>query len=604
MKRRLSLVMAGVLTFTCLHYNMNEYSAIAETDPYYKIDDSLSQVLGSHDTYSVMIWIDDIDHEAVKERTETSLGFRLEEVERAEAHIIDAAFSRHDMSFDKGDDEDLSFYDEIYRTEIAEIKNEIHAYVSTSRNISMEKYIENNQSFIDELEFDLDVIYSSRYVPAIFAEVSEDEVYDLCENDRVTSLILMTDGEIVYDDCSDYGTADYTASDLVQNRASNYISYINATAPKMAGLTGSGAVVGLLDEGYVYSSSHPDLNNTTIYQTGSAPGVSPATHSIKMARIICGTNGVAPAATLYSASHNNQLSSYYYQGMEDLLSAGVDIINCSFGEHKTGMSGFYLAKEKWTEHIIQYHNVAVAVAAGNDGSFIDDPGQAYNSITVGNADYQTDTMVSASNYIYGTGCRKPDIAAPGEGVLGSGGTSAATAVVSGVLALMIGLKPSIATHPTSAKAILLAGCTKYVGGGTLHSGHESKQGAGLVDVVSLLAILSHNRYMETYVSTNTTYSHNVSVNSGSVLHSAVFAGVKMSSGGSGNHITQQPSYYPMPTVDFSLDNGYGTTLTSDTGGATTSVRIVRYTINTTTLTLELDVSYMSSIGMIYALAWR
>ena len=48
MKRRLSLVMAGMLTFTCLHYNMNEYSAIAETDSYYKIDDSIGIIMHLH----------------------------------------------------------------------------------------------------------------------------------------------------------------------------------------------------------------------------------------------------------------------------------------------------------------------------------------------------------------------------------------------------------------------------------------------------------------------------------------------------------------------------------------------------------------------------
>ena len=119
-----------------------------------------------------------------------------------------------------------------------------------------------------------------------------------------------------------------------------------------AGYTGDGVKVGLLDEYKVNAGLSAELSNSNVTQVGTGSVASGSTvHCIKMARIICGSNGVAPGCDLYTAGHSSDSTMVYTQ-MEALISAGVYVINCSFGAtdnsgYSSGRANYYSAREKW-----------------------------------------------------------------------------------------------------------------------------------------------------------------------------------------------------------------------------------------------------------------
>ena len=158
--------------------------------------------------------------------------------------------------------------------------------------------------------------------------------------------------------------------------------------------------------------------------------------------------------------------------------------------------------------------VVVCVAASNDGykelatirgnqleyykAFMDigiaDPGNAENVITVGST-HKTRPHTYGPSYFSsrgptGDGRPKPDLVAPGEKITSAShlndrgnvpmsGTSMATPVVSGVIALMLSARKEFIGRPLEVKKLLLQTCTDL--------GRDRYfQGAGLVDALRLL----------------------------------------------------------------------------------------------------------------------
>jgi len=141
-----------------------------------------------------------------------------------------------------------------------------------------------------------------------------------------------------------------------------------------------------------------------------------------------------------------------YQGIEYAIYAGADVINCSWG------GKVYSYTEELIVNTAHTAGIVVVAAAGNEGlESIYYPAAYTKSIAVGATD-ANDEIASFSNY-----GSQIDVMAPGVNILSclptstsaygsKNGTSMATPVVSGLVALMLGVDPSL--EPEDVRDIL------------------------------------------------------------------------------------------------------------------------------------------------------
>lgn len=268
-------------------------------------------------------------------------------------------------------------------------------------------------------------------------------------------------------------------------------------------------------------------------------------------------------------------------------------------------SPVYSANEMWFDHISASHNVVLVKSAGNDTSaskVISSPGLAYNVITVANVNCLTDTLAGDSCYQNGSATQKPDVASAGAYVLGNanGGTSAATATVAGMIALLLEAKPSLAGSPHIVKAIVIASADHIAGSSTFASGYDAKQGAGVVNVLRALSIISRNQYYGNYTHDNATIQLAKSVAQCSSVSTFVFVGTKMNIV-TGSHTSGDSDNQDMPELRLAVVTSGGSMI-GYSNMSNSSVELARGVYSSSVI-LNLVVTDVGSRGMPYAAAW-
>lgn len=349
-------------------------------------------------------------------------------------------------------------------------------YIITRQEISRDMYIQKSENVINNFNINTkNIIFQSQYAPAFIANLSIEEIRKMEQKEDIEWLSLYTEDNPV--DLSLASINISTNASKVRNRT---------------GLTGAGVKVGQIEDGV--PQSHTELNPARMHVIGTR---NTTNHATGVARIMGGSNGIAPEIEIYSASVNNT-----FENIESMISAGVKVINRSNGGNRITS---YTDLEKWQDHIAVQHSVTFVQAAGNDSVTTQQicyPGLSYNTITVGAyEDYNTDStsddrIASYSRYLNGDGCSKPDVMGP---VANNpiNGTSASTPAVTGVIALMLQLKPSLSYQPQVIKAILLASCQRKAlctPSETMEQGLTEKQGAGAVDAWNAVCIVAQGNY--------------------------------------------------------------------------------------------------------------
>ena len=271
------------------------------------------------------------------------------------------------------------------------------------------------------------------------------------------------------------------------------VPQIGAPAAWQAGYTGEGVTVAVLDTGV--DQTHPDLADREVGERNfstAKDSVDHYGHGTHVASIIAGTGaksggkykGVAYGARILDVKvlddSGSGADSGIIAGMQWAAEQGVDIANMSLGGYDT--PGVDPLEEAVNTLSTKYGTLFV-IAAGNRGptaKTIGSPGSADEALTVGAVDRQNNiALFSSRGPVVGGGVIKPDITAPGVGIVAArhadgrigppvvdgytalSGTSMATPHVAGAAALLLQQYPKLTRE--QLKARLVASATPTAG---------------------------------------------------------------------------------------------------------------------------------------------
>lgn len=280
---------------------------------------------------------------------------------------------------------------------------------------------------------------------------------------------------------------------------------VNANAPRIRDIRGKGSCIAILDSGI---ANHPDFGSrlygwydaihgrTTPYDDNGhgthVAGIAAGNGALSRGRY----SGMAPEAHIVSVKILDQ----YGEGMiPDIIDGihwvmrnrhryGINIVNISVGTadgNRFDEDSDFVRKvdELWDMGIV------VVASAGNKGPApysISAPGNSRKIITVGYYSQNSNSSVGPTSFCI----KKPDVVTPGHQITScchqyttqaayvkKSGTSMATPIVSGSIALLLSKEPSLT--PKEVKRRLKDSCTD------LRLPHGS-QGWGLLNVEKLL----------------------------------------------------------------------------------------------------------------------
>lgn len=484
------------------------------------INDDLSEVMKNSkgdDKIKVCLWYKDIDQEEVDTLTTKATGLTpescaviqefppLELIQSCKSDELDAESKMQDyLSRTKSYRESERKLAEKYSKKHMEISNE--KYNTKSENIRKTLSID-----------DSNVIFSSELAPMIIAELTKSEIKRASKNIDIEQISLYIEPEML---------EETSASAL---ETSN-VDMINGGS--IFGLTGEGVELAIIENNRVYLSGdiYPEVVPTdtgkpsvieindsegldygNVVLTNSALRTSKGLHATRVANIVL---SIAPETRMYCGIYN-------LSEIESLVKYGVKLFNISLGDviSENSPNYVYTDFEKWFDYLIANHGVTVINSAGNTGDSINprvtEPGLAYNIITVG-AYAQAhsienlssiDEYMGASSYKNSLGydlfgCEKPDVVMPCSFYSeGYNATSYAAPHLTGIVALMYELKPSLQNMPHLVKAIIIASCHSKVyqkpeleGPEYIETGITDRQGAGAPDAWIMASIICQGSY--------------------------------------------------------------------------------------------------------------
>lgn len=445
-KKRNSFRIISVITVLSLFLSIGANGIVDVIRADSKICPDLLEIMQesrSNEKIPVSIWLTDIDQDEVERKVEQQIGFTVDDVVVIQEDIPEDLALRivslsEDLSVsinEKFTEETHQKFDSYMNRTAKEriIENELtEEYISARRTISADIYVVANDNFTSSMDIpEEDVIFISRLSPMIIAELSARKIYRLVESSSVLIVEKYEEEQFKVDaDC---------------------VNRLNESKLKL-GLNGTGVHVGVIDQGIV-DATHPDFqpapgNPVRLFPHG------PATfdnnhHAVYVARILAGNEyGVANGATVYSScwgygnTHRERIESL-------ILEKNVSIINISGGGGGGPNPNVTVA---YYNHIV---NVAYIVLV-NSGGNSREPGNRFHSSRASSDNTITVTATVNNqlfDYIHEQGegnAFKPDIAAHGSD------TSSAAPFVSGTVALMMQLRPSLKVQPQAVKAILMA----------------------------------------------------------------------------------------------------------------------------------------------------
>jgi hypothetical protein len=316
--------------------------------------------------------------------------------------------------------------------------DQIHSYKLLKAEVATEHYNLINQGYIDCYLSDSKISFISKYSPIVIAEINKSTVKKLALSNQV--------------DCIDLYCDDITWCSI-----ETQVAKIDL-ARYFFSCSGSGVKIGIFDTEVPNTYDIPNCNIISTY--GSNSSGSEISHAEYISNIIM---SIAPDADYYLTGNTNVS---YYETIEWLIDNGVDVINMSLGLGYNTSS--YSNYSRWFDHIAYEHYVTFVTSIGNKS--IDESNHytivgpvseckmAYNILAVGGIDtnmtpdYYSDDFQAATIYSQSTSNvpYKPDICAP------CGDSSSSSALITGVVALLMEEENVFTASPDSIKAVITA----------------------------------------------------------------------------------------------------------------------------------------------------
>ena len=454
----------------------------------------------SGETYSCIIWIEDVEIEEAVEA-----GIDAAEMTREDY----STWSLYDYPYTTYEADGLTYVDVTF--DETESDEYVQTYIETEREAAVEMYSANNSSFVAEnfMARDMSVTYISQYSPCVFADLSVTKIAELIDSSDVVSIGYVNNNAKL--EMNDATSTDATISVTEIEEAMEIIAADRAIANY--NVTGDGVKIGQIE------LACPDVSSIVVNPNGcntmdkveedEVIRMVETTHPDNVYLIM---STVAPDATYYATgayNGNTTNASYidFYQRVEWLLSQGVNVINYSAG-HFDALSE-YDERSRWTDHIAYNHDVHFVMSAGNYHSKnnpqndVYSPGMAYNIITVGATertypyeieDYSSYNDSGIGRYVFRT--NKPDMCAPGS-FTATSGTSFSAPLVTATIALMCEYEPALKTRQHTVKAILAASVGKETQKYVSSDNDFAKYGAGIIDARAAIWVIKNDNFTYT-----------------------------------------------------------------------------------------------------------
>ena len=470
----------------------------AKVDPY--ILENMQQ-LG--DTIPVWLWMEDFDQNAAVQMVYENTGLKESDLEVIDEPIPDE-LAMSISNLDRAETaEKISvkseFREYLEKTEPARRleAQRVDTYIDELRTVQKDMLRQKNESIFSRLGLsENSIIESELQAPVYIVNIAKSDIERLAKNPKVTSILYYKDEVLAPED--EYDDTFSPLNTIPKVMAASNLSRIRTET----GLTGSGVKLGIIDMGKVKSDVEIDVSRITYVEPSN---IGYHYHSTNVARIAAGTEGVALGASIYSSSGS------IIGGVLGLSDAGVKVANMSIYDTNERTES-YNALEIYMDYVVSQNKFLVVKSAGNDHDAVSAPGMAYNVITTGGffnqgtTDQSDDVMYRNSNYYKGSGCFKPDFIADQSYAYkeiehrNTTGTSYAAPFVTGTIALLYELRPSLAAQPEAVKAILMASCHRKVTPSSgdpaenMASGLTAHQGAGAIDPYKAIAIAGSRHY--------------------------------------------------------------------------------------------------------------
>ncbi|OPH46986.1 hypothetical protein BC351_13250 [Paenibacillus ferrarius] len=347
------------------------------------------------------------------------------------------------------------------------------------------KLLEETQGVSDIDAYSEISVVSANLTPEALKSLTNNTLIETIEIDATISIIpfqsissntLLSDAETTAEQMIPWGVAD-----------------IGADKAHMQGITGKGVKIGILDSGIDYKHKDLRISGGISFVDGKSDYMDDNGHGTFVTGIIASLNnnygliGVAPDADIYAIKVVNFLGNGSYssliKGIEWAVKQDLDVINISLEGTEESK-----ALRKAVDHAIKNGTMVVA-SSGNSGynskGNVAYPAAYEKAFAVGATD-QEHQLASFSNV-----GKQLDIVAPGQDIISifaddyvtSGGTSMATAHVTGSIALMRSMFPEMKDKEIE----------KYVEKSALRLGDTFKYGRGLIQVDKALELASRHK---------------------------------------------------------------------------------------------------------------
>lgn len=383
---------------------------------------------------------------------------------------------------------------------------EIYSQYMAERKETLKKYYqEYTQHFCNSYLNANEVLYSSKYLAVVIAELTFSRIADVSNLSVVRSIDYYNDAtqESSLDD-----SRGVIIGDVVYNTVAEIMhAYGINDLKNHVGSQGEGIKIGVLDE------ETPDLTHSMFGNNITLHYADPLrwhinNHPTHIFEILY---SILPDADYYYTTYWNTediagVRTNLANEIEWLLDNNVDVISCSQHlytnpnntEDYDDNNNFYGSVAQYLDSIITNYVIVFVIASGNyPDSGIASGGMSYNAITVGNYNIRQNTISDNSAHYTGSAwAYKPDVCAPGYFSFATTsaedyGSSYATPIVAAIAALILIDSDNILLS-YDVKSIICAGTSRKLY--SIEDPNYRVYGAGVIDGSYVTSILQNNSY--------------------------------------------------------------------------------------------------------------